>query len=65
MVAETVGASPHKLLEALCEKIAARALAMEPVERVRIAARKPHVPIDGPLDFVEVVVDRGGSDAID
>ena len=65
MVAETVGTSPHKLLEALCEKIAARALAMEPVERVRIAARKPHVPIDGPLDFVEVVVERGGSDALD
>ena len=65
MVAETVGASPHKLLEALCEKIAARALAMEPVERVRIAARKPHVPINGPLDFVEVVVERGGSDAHD
>ena len=59
MVADTVGASPHKLLEALCEKIAARALALGPVERVRVAARKPHAPIEGPLDFVEVVVERG------
>ena len=58
MVADTVGGSHHKLLEALCEKIAAQALEMEPVERVRIAARKPHAPIEGPLDFVEVVVDR-------
>ena len=58
MVADTVGQSHHTLLEALCEKIAAQALDMAPVERVRIAARKPHAPIEGPLDYVEVVVDR-------
>jgi dihydroneopterin aldolase len=58
MVADTVGESHHTLLEALCEKMAAKALSMGLVERVRIAARKPHVPIDGPLDYVEVVVDR-------
>lgn len=58
MVADTVGESRHTLLEALCEKVAAKALDMGLVERVRIAARKPHVPIDGPLDYVEVVVDR-------
>jgi dihydroneopterin aldolase len=58
MVADTVGESHHTLLEALCEKVAAKALDMGLVERVRIAARKPHVPIEGPLDYVEVVVDR-------
>ncbi len=58
MVADTVGESHHTLLEALCEKVAAKALDMGLVERVRIAARKPHAPIDGPLDYVEVVVDR-------
>ena len=63
MVSETVGASPHRLLEALCEKVAAQALDMEPVERVRVAARKPHAPIDGPLEYVEVVIERGGPDA--
>jgi dihydroneopterin aldolase len=63
MVADTVGASPHRLLEALCEKIASQALTIEPVERVRVAARKPHAPIDGPLDYVEVVVERHVSDA--
>ena len=63
MVSETVGASPHRLLEALCEKVAAQALDMEPVERVRVAARKPHAPIDGPLESVEVVIERGRPDA--
>lgn len=60
LVSETVGASHHRLLEALCEKIAARALKLRGVARVRVAARKPHAPIDGPLDFVEVVLERDG-----
>ena len=58
LVADVVGNSPHRLLEALCEKIAARALATTGVERVLVAARKPHAPIAGPLDWVEVIVDR-------
>ena len=63
MVADTVGESHHTLLEALCEKVAAKALDMGMVQRVRIAARKPHAPIDGPLDYVEVVVDRANDSA--
>lgn len=62
LVAETVGASHHRLLEGLCEKIASRALALAQVERVRIAARKPHAPISGPLEYVEVVLERGRGD---
>lgn len=58
LVSDTVGESHHRLLEALCEKIAARALKLSGVERVRVAARKPHAPIDGPLDYVEVVLER-------
>ncbi|MCH9015647.1 MAG: dihydroneopterin aldolase [Gemmatimonadetes bacterium] len=58
IVADTVGKSPHKLLEALCEKVAARTLDINAVERVRVVARKPHVPIDGPLDHVEVEITR-------
>lgn len=61
-VAAVVGPSPHRLLEALCEKIAARVLAIPRVDRVRVAARKPHAPIPGPLDYVEVVLDRGTAD---
>lgn len=62
LVADTVGTSHHKLLEALCEKIAAGALALDGVHRAKVAARKPHAPIDGPLDYVEVVVERSLDD---
>ncbi len=62
LVAGVVGSSPHKLLEALCEKIASRVLEVAPIDRVRVAARKPHVPIPGPLEYVEVVIDRSSSD---
>ena len=58
LVAETVGKSHHRLLEGLCARIAQRALRLEAVQRVRVAARKPHAPISGPLDFVEVVLER-------
>jgi dihydroneopterin aldolase len=58
IVSEIVGTSHHTLLEALCEKIAARVLTIGAIERVRVAARKPHAPIAGPLDHVEVVVER-------
>jgi dihydroneopterin aldolase len=58
IVSQVVGTSPHKLLEALCEKVAARVLAIATVSHVRVAARKPHVPISGPLDYVEVVIER-------
>jgi dihydroneopterin aldolase len=58
IVAEVVGTSPHRLLEALCEKVAARVLALPAVNRVQVAARKPHAPIAGPLEHVEVVIER-------
>ncbi len=58
IVAGVVGSSPHRLLEALCEKIAGHVLDAVAVDRVRVAARKPHAPIPGPLDYVEVVVER-------
>lgn len=58
MVADTVGETHHRLLEALCERIARGALALDGVERVRVAARKPHAPIGGPIDYVEVELER-------
>ncbi len=57
-VAGCVGDSHHRLLEGLCERIARAVLALDGVARVRVAARKPHAPIPGPLDAVEVVVER-------
>jgi dihydroneopterin aldolase len=62
LVAETVGTSHHRLLEALCERIAGKVLSLEAVDRVRVAARKPHAPIPGPLEFVEVVIVRARGD---
>jgi dihydroneopterin aldolase len=62
LVAETVGTSHHRLLEALCERIAGKVLSLEAVDRVRVAARKPHAPIPGPLEFVEVVIERARGD---
>lgn len=58
LVAETVGTSHHKLLEALCEQIARKTLALDGVLRARVAARKPHAPIGGPIENVEVVIER-------
>ena len=58
LVAESVGTSHHRLLEALCEQIATKVLALDNVEGVRVAARKPHAPIPGPLESVEVVIER-------
>ena len=63
LVADTVGTSHHKLLEALCEQVAHKALALDGVSRVRVAARKPHAPIPGPVDHVEVVIERARDDA--
>lgn len=58
VVADTVGTSHHQLLEALCAQIAERVLQLDQVQRVRVAARKPHAPIEGPIDHVEVVLER-------
>ena len=55
-------AAGGQVLEALCEKIAARTLELSDVDRVRVAARKPHAPIDGPVDYVEVVLERHRGD---
>jgi dihydroneopterin aldolase len=58
IVSETVGDSHHRLIEGLCERIASRVLALPEVEEVRVAARKPHAAVDGPLEYVEVVLER-------
>lgn len=47
-----------KFLEDIGEEIAQGALRQPAVQRVRVAVRKPHVPLPGPLDHSEVVVVR-------
>lgn len=55
--AQVVGAD-LELLENIGDQIAARVLARHAVSRVRVAVRKPHVALPGPLAHAEVVVDR-------
>jgi len=45
-------------LEQLAELVATRVLKEPRVERVRVAVRKPHAALGGPLEFVEVAIVR-------
>lgn len=49
---------PLEYLETLGDSIADAALALEGVAHVRVAVRKPHVMLEGPLDYAEIVVER-------
>ena len=57
-MAETVEQSPIGYLEDLVDRAVQAALALAPVARVRVAARKPHVALPGPLGYAEVAVER-------
>ncbi len=47
-------------LEEIGDRIAVAALAHSPrIRNVRVAVRKPHVALPGPVDHAEVVVERG------
>ena len=52
------GSGELDFLERIGERIAEDVLREQPVRRVRVAVRKPHVPLPGPLDHAEVVVVR-------
>ncbi len=56
-LAEDEAGAPH-LVEALCERIARRALAVPRVERVRVRCRKPWAALPGPADHVEIEIVR-------
>jgi dihydroneopterin aldolase len=59
-VKEIVTGPPHKLIEAVAERIATRILAEHPgVERLQVRVRKPAVPIAGAmLASAEVAIER-------
>ena len=48
----------YKLIETLAEKISQKLLSLDYVENVKIKIRKPSVPINGQLDFVEIEINR-------
>ena len=45
-------------LEDVADVVAAHALGVAGVDRVRVAVRKPHVALPGPLQYAEVVLER-------
>jgi dihydroneopterin aldolase len=53
-----VVAANHELLETIGDEIIDLVLAEHSVSRVRVAVRKPHVALPGPLAHAEVVIDR-------
>jgi len=58
-VASIVNAGPIDFLEELGDRIASSVLlAHARAQRVRVASRKPHVSLGGPLAYAEVVVER-------
>ena len=59
LVRDVVAAEPLDYLETIGEGIAERVLMLAGVAGVRIAVRKPHVALGGPLSYAEIVVERG------
>jgi dihydroneopterin aldolase len=58
LAAAQVAREPLEYLEELAAGIADDALALTDVAHVRVAVRKPHVVLDGPLAYAEIVVER-------
>ena len=55
--AESVAFEPMDYLEEVVTSVARRALEHADVQRVRVAARKPHVALGGPVDHAEVALE--------
>ena len=47
-----------KLIETVAQKIASKILNINGISNVLIRVRKPHVPLNGLLDFVEIEIYR-------
>jgi len=50
--------SKFKLIETVAERIANRLLELPGINNVLIRVRKPHVPLNGLLDYVEIEIYR-------
>ena len=59
VVQRVVTGGPLDYLERAAERLASDALALDGVSFVRVAVRKPHVALAGPLAYAEVVVECG------
>jgi dihydroneopterin aldolase len=55
---EVIEQGPLEYLEGIGGALASRCLALPAVASVRVAVRKPHVLLGGPLEHAEVVVEQ-------
>jgi dihydroneopterin aldolase len=55
---ETFENYKFRLIETVAERIAEKVLALHGIISVRIRVRKPHVPMNGLLDYVEIEIYR-------
>ena len=58
LAAQVVSGEPIDYLEQVAAAVLDGALALPGVRHVRVAVRKPHVLLDGPLAHAEVVMER-------
>ena len=59
LVERIVTSGPIDYLETLADRITREAMEDSRIRRARVAVRKPHVALPGPLAYAEVVVRRG------
>ena len=62
LVAGVVADGHIHYLENLVERVSESALKVPQVRRVRVAVRKPHVALRGPLAFAEVSLERSSDE---
>lgn len=58
LTSQRVAREPLDYLENVADSIADAAVVLPGVTHARVAVRKPHVTLDGPLAYAEVVVER-------
>lgn len=63
VVEGVVSAGPTDYLETIAERVARTVLEDDRVHHARVAVRKPHVSLPGPLAYAEVVVRQGRDEA--
>jgi dihydroneopterin aldolase len=61
VVSTVTSAEPLRFLEEVAARIADESLLLEGAAKVRVAVRKPHVPLPGPLAHAEIVIERSRS----
>jgi dihydroneopterin aldolase len=62
IAADALGPGHRSYLEDVATRVADDAMAIDGVSGVRVAVRKPHVALPGPLSYAEVVVERASDD---